>query len=350
MVQPLQSQFARILLSLATVLLTAASLNAEIVLDFTGVAGSLFQANATFGFSFEVTHPMRVSRLGFFDDFLFGGAGLNHNHLVRVWTDDQDRQLLASAVISNSSTAAATTAADGQWLLEEIDPIVLRRGHYVIGADDPSCGPSDCDRIRYLTTATTLPGITLTTVRNASPPGFPAASTNDRDDGYFGPTLDATLLPRPDFNLDDRLTCLDVDALVAEIAAETNHPSFDMTGDDAVDGDDLNEWLVQAGAINLGSGNAYLPGDANLDGAVDGTDFVLWNEHKFTATAAWCSGDFNADGSVDGADFIHWNTHKFTTADRPTNAVPEPASNLLMLALLVIAHATIRVPTGIGGC
>jgi hypothetical protein len=56
-------------------------------------------------------------------------------------------------------------------------------------------------------------------------------------------------------------------------------------------------------------------GDANLDGFVDGLDFIIWNDHKFTAEAAWCAGDFNADGFVDGQDFIVWNANKFTSAD-----------------------------------
>ena len=61
-------------------------------------------------------------------------------------------------------------------------------------------------------------------------------------------------------------------------------------------------------------GNPFLKGDANLDGVVDGQDFILWNTNKFTSNPAWCKGDFNADGVVDGQDFIIWNTNKFTSA------------------------------------
>ena len=107
-----------------------------------------------------------------------------------------------------------------------------------------------------------------------------------------------------------------------------NQNSFDLTGDGAVDSDDLDEWLKQAGAINLASGNAYLRGDANLDGAVDVTDFNIWNANKFTSTPEWCSGDFDADGSVDVGDFNHWNANKFTLADS-VSSVPEPSSSVL---------------------
>ncbi len=90
---------------------------------------------------------------------------------------------------------------------------------------------------------------------------------------------------------------------------------------------DLEVWLILAGAINLANGNPYLNGDANLDGVVDGSDFIVWNQHKFTANSAWCSGDFTADGFVDGQDFIVWNQFKFMSSDvmSPMASHKEPA-------------------------
>ena len=107
-----------------------------------------------------------------------------------------------------------------------------------------------------------------------------------------------------------------------------------MTGDGLVDQADLDEWLYQAGDQNLGPGRAYLAGDANLDGVIDGQDFVTWNANKFTSTGAWCAGDFNASGEVDGQDFLLWNHNKFTGAPAAPAAVPEPEarSGLLLLA------------------
>ncbi len=101
-----------------------------------------------------------------------------------------------------------------------------------------------------------------------------------------------------------------------------------MTGDGLVNTADLTKWLAEAGAAEIPSGNPYLVGDADLDGSVDGSDFIAWNMHKFTNTAAWCSGDFTADGSVDGSDFIAWNMNKFTSADG-VSAVPEPTCMVL---------------------
>jgi hypothetical protein len=117
-----------------------------------------------------------------------------------------------------------------------------------------------------------------------------------------------------DFNMDTSCDISDIDLLVAQIAMATHNPGFDLSGDMQVDVTDRDLWLALAGVLNLPSGNPYLLGDANLDGTVDGLDFIAWNAHKFTNTAAWSAGDFTADGLVDGLDFIEWNRNKFTIA------------------------------------
>jgi hypothetical protein len=150
-----------------------------------------------------------------------------------------------------------------------------------------------------------------------------------------------------DFNNDGQYDCADVDGLVAEIAAGTHTASFDLTGDGNVDLDDLDAWRTEAGFVLTASGNPILEGDANLDGSVDGLDFIAWNAHRFTNTAEWCAGDFNADGIVDGLDFVLWNSNKFQSSD--TIAVPEPASGLLlMLSILGIRLAGRRPGRSLG--
>ena len=146
-----------------------------------------------------------------------------------------------------------------------------------------------------------------------------------------------------DFNYDGALDCTDIDSLTAVIASGSNDPDFDLTGDGNVNLADRDAWLAEAGAENLASGNPYIRGDANLDGFVDAEDFIIWNDHKFTATAAWCSADFNADGVTDGVDFIVWNENKFTSADGFT-AVPEPhlATTLLILMAWFLTMARAR--------
>ena len=127
-----------------------------------------------------------------------------------------------------------------------------------------------------------------------------------------------------DFDRDGQVGLVDVDLLVAQIASGQIDLSFDLNGDGLLDVQDLDVWRSVAGAANLGPGISYLVADANLDGVVDGLDFILWNDNKFTDIAAWSHGDFNADGVIDGVDFIEWNDNKFQNAADSPQAVPEP--------------------------
>jgi hypothetical protein len=152
--------------------------------------------------------------------------------------------------------------------------------------------------------------------------------------------------PTGDFDADGDFDCDDIDALVALVASDAYISSFDMDLNGQLNLDDVDQWLAVAGAANLTNGNAFLPGDANLDGAVNGDDFLIWNAHKFSLTAAWCQGDFNADGSTDGNDFVIWNANKFTS---PTViAVPtSPAAYRIGSATNATEtdHTTPHVPT-----
>ncbi len=133
-----------------------------------------------------------------------------------------------------------------------------------------------------------------------------------------------------DFNDDSVIDCADVDALVAQIVAGDNLAAFDLDSNGSVDQADLTQWLADAGAANLPSQNPYLPGDANLDGSVDVSDFNIWNSNKLNNVAAWCAGDFTADGSIDVSDFNVWNSNKLMSSGRP-GVVPEPQLGWLML-------------------
>ena len=128
-----------------------------------------------------------------------------------------------------------------------------------------------------------------------------------------------------DFNSDGVYDGLDIDQLMQGILEGDHEPALELTGDGVVDLQDRDQWLIEAGAANLPSQNLYLLGDANLDGFVDGLDFVIWNENKFQDVNGWTAGDFNADGYVDGLDFIIWNQFKFQSSfDFPAPAPRGP--------------------------
>ena len=80
-----------------------------------------------------------------------------------------------------------------------------------------------------------------------------------------------TLNPLGDFNNDGVLDVTDGDSLVGQIVAGENNTWFDVTNDDLVDDADLRHWLSIAGSEN-GFEDAYLMGDANLDGTVNASD------------------------------------------------------------------------------
>ena len=114
----------------------------------------------------------------------------------------------------------------------------------------------------------------------------------------------------------------DIDALVAAAVSDRHPPEFDVNGDGRVTAHDVDTWRLRAGERRFGPGIAYLPGDANLNGSVDTSDFNLWNAHKFAPVPAWSSGDFTVDGFVDTSDFNVWNAHKFQSAGRTAEIRP----------------------------
>jgi hypothetical protein len=144
-----------------------------------------------------------------------------------------------------------------------------------------------------------------------------------------------------DFNNDGSYNCADIDGLVLDISQNNNTPSFDLTGDGQVDLSDLNAWLTEAGGVNLGPGLSYLPGDATLDGYVDGPDFGKWNENKGTPTAAWCSGDFTADGQINSLDYDVWFARRFTSSFGAA-AVPEPSVAFTFAGLVLALVSRFR--------
>ncbi|MEM8679307.1 MAG: lamin tail domain-containing protein, partial [Planctomycetota bacterium] len=174
---------------------------------------------------------------------------------------------------------------------------------------------------------------------NASAVGGMVIEHVGGDIGSPGFVPDGSNIIDADFNDDMVIDGADIDLLTMDVANGTNDVAmFDLNGDGSVTYDDVVQWLADAGAANLPSMNSYLLGDANLDGTVDGQDFVIWNGQKFTTTGKWTEGDFNADGNTDGQDFIAWNSFKFTSADNLV--VPEPRT--WGVAVLILCGWLIR--------
>jgi lysophospholipase L1-like esterase len=72
-------------------------------------------------------------------------------------------------------------------------------------------------------------------------------------------------------------------------------------------------------------------GDANLDGVVDGLDYVAWSD-RFGQPGNWSQGDFNHDGFVDGLDYTAWADHFAPGIPAVPKLVPVPESAGIAMA------------------
>lgn len=86
---------------------------------------------------------------------------------------------------------------------------------------------------------------------------------------------------------------------------------------------------------------AAIPGDANLDGTVSGSDFNILATNFGAGGKSWASADFNGDGSSNSADFNLLASNFGTSIPSgPGAAVPEPGA---LSCLVVSAGMLLRV-------
>ncbi len=104
-----------------------------------------------------------------------------------------------------------------------------------------------------------------------------------------------------DFNADGRVTIADIDLLMEALAIGSTDIRFDLTGDDEVTLDDLDELVLHHVETTIGIGTRS--GDIDLDGRVDRHDALLFSTAFGSQdSSSWSRGDFDASGSTDLAD------------------------------------------------
>ena len=90
------------------------------------------------------------------------------------------------------------------------------------------------------------------------------------------------------------------------------------------------------------------PGDFNLDGMVDGRDFLTWQRHAGTVSAGrYDQGDADFNGVIDGADLAVWQQAYSATEplalNASANAVPEPSAlGLCGMGGLLLSLGTVK--------
>ena len=99
----------------------------------------------------------------------------------------------------------------------------------------------------------------------------------------------------------------------------TGHTNGDLGGPNAGEED------VFVMAI---SAQAAVPGDANLNGCVDGLDYIVWSNNYHQSDKRWEDGDFTGEGYVDGLDYIAWSNNYGVGCP---GQIPAPGCGLLLL-------------------
>jgi hypothetical protein len=98
--------------------------------------------------------------------------------------------------------------------------------------------------------------------------------------------------------------------------------------------------------------DTFIAGDYDLDGDVDGADYLTWKEN-YGDTGGPADG--NGDGAVNAADYTVWrnnfgnSVHALGSGSSPGDSqIPEPACGLLVLQLLttLVAARTFRSRRG----
>ena len=126
-------------------------------------------------------------------------------------------------------------------------------------------------------------------------------------------------------------------------------PAADLTGDGLVMLDDLFALgpALELGGADMATLDAYdvlaatylLPGDYDLNGIVDQSDYDTWSQ-QFGA-AGFASADGNGDGVVNAADYTVWRDNLGAGSASGTEVfVPEPSS--VILCLMALAASPIR--------
>ena len=79
-----------------------------------------------------------------------------------------------------------------------------------------------------------------------------------------------------------------------------------------------------------------IPGDANCDGVVDGSDVtILADNWQIQTGATWTMGDFNGDGAVDGSDVTILADNWQAGVTAAATSVPEPSTLVVLLGTLI---------------
>jgi hypothetical protein len=101
------------------------------------------------------------------------------------------------------------------------------------------------------------------------------------------------------------------------------------------------EYMAGYTCLTVGTLPTFVPGDANNDGRVDGSDVTILANHWQSGVddgkiATWAMGDFNRDGRIDGSDVTILANHWQSGVTNAAATVPEPSA-LVLLTTTILA-------------
>ena len=146
--------------------------------------------------------------------------------------------------------------------------------------------------------------------------------------------------PAPgDFNNDGEIDATDIDRIFSAFENQDHNCNYDLSGNGLVTRADIDLLLNEAGTIL---------GDADLDGTIGFTDFLLLARSFGEEDRGWGGGDFDGDGSTNFGDFIQLSSSfgdSFEGVEQSAaiTAVPEPDGFSLVLLAVFIGLARFRV-------
>ena len=111
--------------------------------------------------------------------------------------------------------------------------------------------------------------------------------------------------------------------------------------------DDISTVAPQGNWLDCRIAPLPIPGDANYDGKVDGSDVTILAGNWQVGVdgleeASWDMGDFNGDKKVDGSDVTILAGNWQAGVDAQSSAVPEPSSLALLLTIAGAGLVAIR--------
>ena len=109
------------------------------------------------------------------------------------------------------------------------------------------------------------------------------------------------------------------------------------------------EWAT----VRLAIPESQIPGDANGDGKVDGSDVTIlagnWQAgvgDPDPDTITWAMGDFNGDGQIDGSDVTILAGNWQYGVEAAATSAPEP-STLLLLTFVLLGFGWVKHKRGV---